>query len=78
MSVLTKKRVGEDLRPQWKRIKEQPRMRAWILNNGVRPHIMDGVWDGFWIEYPNAQQIPMFGSPAIQMRRMAGEGIWAR
>jgi hypothetical protein len=56
--------------------KDRPRIREWILKNGLRPHIEDGVWDGAWIEYPNGERAYMFGGTAKQMRRMASEGHW--
>ena len=56
--------------------KERPRMRAWILKNGVRPHIEGGVWDGYQIEYPNGQVADTGDALQTQMRKMVEEGHW--
>jgi hypothetical protein len=32
------------------RRKDRPRIREWILTNGLRPHIERGVWDGFTVQ----------------------------
>jgi hypothetical protein len=31
-------------------MEEPPRIREWILRNGMRPHIENGAWDGFSVE----------------------------
>jgi hypothetical protein len=30
--------------------KDRPRIREWILRNGMRPHIETGVWDDYPVE----------------------------
>jgi hypothetical protein len=56
--------------------KERPRCRKVIIENGLRPHLVNGKWDHRFCLCPDGSEAYMSIGLRKQMRRMIEDGYW--
>ena len=56
---------------------ERPKCRRYIIDQGLSPRVVDGVWDGFRaVSAVDSRLTQVAGGLKPQMRKMILEGYW--
>ena len=58
-------------------IRERPQCRRVIQEQGLKPYLVDGEWDGLYCHNPDGTHSEMSDGFRKQMKKMVAEGHWA-